>query len=370
MGILLICASATILVFNRIADQAGIYNTLLGFLAPWVLVMIITLVLMPGASYVVTWALLLGLLPVGRGLFARRTSYAISLADALFLGVAALPVILFVVGILTGFYAALMFVLISLYAVLLLFAASVLMPHIRLLTGTIRKAAAFALFLPGVISLLLGVFWPGFSAGQPKFNSITYGLNADTNEALYMSCDEEVDTWTQQFLGANPKRLPITDFIPIATRAYLQAPAPALPLEAPTLEVQSDTTHGDRRTLTLTIDSPRGAEVIEVYALPGTEVLEATVNGVKMETSNTLWRLSYSIYRGNGIQLELVLPANSAARFRVADHHYYLENIMIFEPRPYDCIPKPNTVDFNLDPLKSEESIVVKTFDLAQETTL
>ena len=263
-----------------------------------------------------------------------------------------------------------MFVLVGLHIAILLFAATMLMPQIRLLTATSQKHVAATLILFGVFFLLAGIFWPGFSAQQPKFNSITYGLDADTGKAIYMSCDDAVDSWTRQFLGDEPQRLPITDFIPIAENEYLQTSAPVLNLAPPTLEVLADSTTAERRTLHLRVDSARKAEVVEIYALPGTQVLSAVVNDIPMKETDSQWRVSYSIYRGNGIDLLLELPANKTARFRVADHQYYLENIMDFEPRPPQYIPKPNTVDYNRDPLKSEESIVAKTYDISLDPML
>ncbi len=367
LGILLICAGATVLVYNRIMDKAGVYNTLLGFLAPWAALLVPVFFFMPGATYYITWPLLFALLPIGAGLFNRNTSKTAGLGGALLLAVAAFPTLLFTVGVLKGFYAALLFIFVSLHIAVILLAATMLMAHIRIVTGPVRGRVAALLVLLGIVPLLMGVFWPGFSAQQPKFNAITYGLNADTGEAFFMSSDDAPDSWTEQFLGAAPSKASITEFIPIAERKYLKAPAPALAIEAPTLEALSDITEGDRRSLRLLVDSPRGAEVVEMYALPETDVLAASVNGVVMEITEAPWRLSYSIYRGGGIVLELTLPADSPARFRVADHQYFLENILDFEPRPPHTIPKPNTVDFNRDPLKSEESIVVATFDLAPE---
>ena len=370
LGAMLICAGATVLAFNRIMDAMGVYNTLLGFIAPWALALPLSCLFMPGASYVITWTMLFMLLPIAAGLFRRHTSDDVGLIGALLLAIGAIPTILFTVGILTGFYAALLFIFLPLHIAVLLFAAMMLMAPVRVLTNNIRGSISVGFMALGVVALLLGIFWPGFSPQQPKFNSITYGLNADTGEAFWMSCDDDVDSWTQHFLGEAPTKASITEFIPIAERTYLKAPAQALPLETPTLEVLSDITEDTRRTITVRIDSPRGAEIIEVYAEPGTEVLAASANGIDMEIGEAPWRLSHTIYRGGGILITLTVPADGPAGLRVADHQYFLENILDFEPRPPHHVPKPNTVDFNRDPLKSEESIVVTSFDLSPEHVL
>jgi hypothetical protein len=369
LGLLLIISGVSVFLLNRIVIRLGVHNSLLGFLLPWVFVTAISPFVMPGASYAFTWPLLLAAVPIGISLLRKDASIPSGLGSAAVLGVTAFPGILFTVGIMQGFYAALLFIFISLHIAVLMFAIVMLMPQLYVLTATIPKRTAAALIGLGTVFVLMGIFWQGFSPSQPKFNSITYGLNTDTGEAVYMSCDDAVDPWTEQFLGSNPQRLPITDFIPYAQADYLQAPAPALELAPPTLEVLEDSDSDGARTLHLRADTPRNAEVVEVYALTGTDVTAATVNGVPMTITDLPWRLSYSIYRGGGIDIVLQLADNSPAKFRVSDHKYYLENILDFEPRPTHYIPKPNTVDFNKEPLKSEESIVTATFEIPQETT-
>ncbi len=365
LGVMLIGAGASMAVLHRIMDRRGVYNAVMGFLLPWALLLIVVTMTVPGATFALTWPLLFALAAVGHSLSRRDQLDTLSVSGALLFAVAALPTIFFMVVIIQGFYEALLFIFVPLHMGVLLLTLGILMPQLRLVISDIRRRTTVILSLLGLFFLLMGIWWPGFSSEQPKFNSIAYGLNADTGEAFHMSCDEEIDAWTAQFFPPDTQKHSITEFIPIATRAYLKAPAPALPLDAPTLEIISDKTEGERRHLRLRVDSPRGAEVVVLYAEPETKVLAATVNGRELEVADAPWRLSYTVYRGGGIDLEVTLPADGPAQFRIADHQYYPEEMLGYAPRPLQFAPKPNTVDFNRDPLKSEESIVVTTFDLS-----
>lgn len=310
LGLLLVVAGISIYFFNRLVARLGVYNVLFGFLLPWVIISALLPFLMPGASYIFTWPLIFAVISIASFFLNRKGSNLLGLGSTTLLGIAAFPTILFTIGTLQGFYAALMFIFVSLHIAVLLFAFAMLMPQIYVLTAAIPKRTAATLILLGMLSIFAAIFWRGFSPAQPKFNSITYGLNSDTGTAVYMSCDAEVDPWTEQFLGKTPQRLPITDFIPYAQNAYLQAPAPVVEAAPPTLEVLDDVNSDDTRTLHLRIDSPRNAEVVEVYALAGTKVKAATVNGIPMTLSEGPWRLSYSIYRGGGIDVVLQLEDN------------------------------------------------------------
>jgi Peptidase family M28 len=48
-------------------------------------------------------------------------------------------------------------------------------------------------------------FNSGFSEEQPKPNSLVYFLDSDKNKSFWTTYDNEVDEWTQTYLGKNPK---------------------------------------------------------------------------------------------------------------------------------------------------------------------
>jgi hypothetical protein len=48
-------------------------------------------------------------------------------------------------------------------------------------------------------------------AANPQPDSLSYALNADTHQALWISEDAEPDAWTAQFLGTDFKRMRSSD---------------------------------------------------------------------------------------------------------------------------------------------------------------
>jgi hypothetical protein len=72
--------------------------------------------------------------------------------------------------------------------------------------------------------------------------------------------------------------------------------------------------------------------------------------------------LHYSILPKAGVTLALEVDAGAPIRLRAVDHSYGFPDGLA-QPRPAWLGPKPNTPDFNRDPLRSDETIVAKSYE-------
>ena len=335
-----------------------------GWLSPWVLFTLLCAWRVPTASYLFTWPLFFGALTLMALALGDLAPRRITLLGALFLALMAFPAVFFMTGMIQGTIAAVLLLGAPVLTVLLLMLLGALTPQLLWFTsGHLRTLASFC--LGGAVTLALVAFQSSwFSGDRPRVNSLSYALDADSNEACWLSCDAAPDYWTAPFLGDAPARVAITDILPDAVRDdYLRAPAPPLKLTPPELEVLNDTRQNGKRLLTLRVHAAPGASVVTLYALGNTRVLDARLEDIPLQLPPAPWYLTCSLYR-EPFTLTLTLPDESPARFRLTSHAYGLPQAIPVPPRPRYMIPKPNTVDFNRDPLKTDETIITRSFSL------
>lgn len=355
----------TTAVFCRVMGGAwrrtGLFNLWAGSLMWWAAGLAVTTVWLPGASYAFFGPLAtlsLGLLwmaarPVPAETHGRR--------DMVLMAVLALPAMYILTGLMMGLYAAVLLLGAPGQTLLLMLVLGALLPHVTWVFGGHLRTASRVLGLAALVAIVWGITWTPFTEKRPKLTSLSYAMDADYHKAWWISADENPDAWNRAFLTETPRVGPVSDLLPATTKGdYLRAPAQVLALAPPSVELVSDSTANDTRTVRLSIDSPRGAPIIEIHADPGLEVRRAQVNGRELLPVDGRWYLNYSIYRGGGIVLELDAPADSPVRLQVTDRSYGLPEELGVPKRPPDRIARPNTVDYNKDPVKTDEVSVTR----------
>jgi hypothetical protein len=157
-------------------------------------------------------------------------------------------------------------------------------------------------------------------------DGMAYGRNADTNLAVWFSGGEKPDEWTKQFLGDQPTREALEDFVPGGTGTpYLKNNAKDVPLAGVDVLLGEEKKEGEGRTLTLLVMSPRKAAWITLY-VSESEVLEASVNGKPIPQDPDArrlpqqgWRLRYSNPPEQGIEVMIKVRGTQPVKVRVVD---------------------------------------------------
>jgi hypothetical protein len=279
----------------------------------------------------------------------------------LLMALLALPAMFILTGLMMGLYASVLLLGAPGQTMLLMLMLGAVLPHLAWVFGGHLRTAASVLGAAALVAVIWGVTWTPFTKERPKLTSLAYAMDADYNRAWWISNDKRPDAWNLPVLTETPEVGSVTDLLPATARGdYLRAPAEALPLAAPSIELLSDTTANGTRSVRLKIDSPRGAPIIEMHADHGLEVRRARVNGRDLLPVAGRWYLDYSIYRGGGLDLELDVPAGSPVRLQVTDRSYGLPEELGAPKRPLNRIPQPNTVDYNKNPLKTDEVSVTR----------
>lgn len=373
LGCLAAAVLITLVSLRWLSQRVGTANTVAGVLCAWILLLATSSLLIPGASYLPLWPIVgatLGLAAlIGHGKPGEPPGlWAIAAAT---LGAA--PGLLLWPGIMVGLYTCLTII----FAVIPCVGAAMLLGLLATPLAALAPRAArtgyAALAVAAIAGLAWGAWWPGFSAPQPQFANLAYALDADSGKGWWLSSDPEPNAWTSGYIPQGTVRAPAAEFFPIGggpipgvasppvSDRYLRAPAPSLELPPPRIDVLSDVTQSTTRRLTLHVASPRGAPVLVLYAEPGTRVLGGSVEGIPLLPVKGRWFLSYSILPKSGITLVLEVTAGQSVRFRAVDHSYGFPPGLV-KPRPAWMGPKPNTPDFNRDPLKSDETIVAGSY--------
>ena len=356
---------ATGAVFFQIMGNAwrrhGLHNLWVGCLLWWAAGLAATTVWLPGVSYAFFGPLAaasLGLLWLAARPVPAETP---GKRDMVLMAVLALPAMFILAGLMMGMYAAVLLLGAPGQTLLLMLVLGAILPHLTWVFGGHLRTASTVLAVAALVAVVWGITWTPFTAQRPKLTSLAYAMDADYHKAWWISADAKPDPWNRPFLTEAPEVGPVTDLLAAAARGdYLRAPAMALPLAPPAVDLVSDSTANGTRSVRIRIDSPRGAPIVEIHADHGLEVRRARVNGRELLPVEGRWHLNYSIYRGGGIDLELDVPAGSPVRLQVTDRSYGFPGELGVPNRPPNRIPKPNTVDYNKDPLKTDEVSVTR----------
>ncbi|MFP4502778.1 MAG: M20/M25/M40 family metallo-hydrolase [Candidatus Hydrogenedentota bacterium] len=361
LAVLLAGAAGLLATLYTVTRRHGVYAAALGPLAVWSVAALVSAAVIPGAAYLFTWPLLFAAASL---LILARAGNPLTRPGwgaAAVLALGAAPGMLLLPYTLLGIHATLMVIFSALTVAGLVLLGGVVAAPLTLATYRLRRILPAALAVGAVLCLIVGLRWPGFSPEQPKLNCVTYVLDADTGAARWVSTDEQPDEWQAQFFTGAARRGPLPDFYPNGTGDYLQDDAPALSVEAPRMELQQEETVDSRRVLHFHVSSPREAPVLKLFALEGTQVLGGSINGIPLLPTTDNWYLSNGMCAPEGFDLTLELAADGPAVFRVVSHTYGLPEDLAYDPRPAHMIMKPNTPDFNREPLKTDEFVVGTT---------
>lgn len=371
LGLVFFTITLMVLFDIWLRGKVSLRDRMAGTLLVWTLLMFLTSTAMPGASYLLTFPLLLNLLLLGWILLDRGFQFG-SWWHVAGLVLAAVPGIFLLIPAMLypnlawmmrfELFSNLPFLASALIFIVLLM--GLLIPHIDFVTDTAshhldrptRQKDRW--FLPGafaLVSLLIltvATAGSGFDPNQPRPNQITYTLNADTGKATWTSSDRHLDAWTAQFFPSPTVRGEYESFPGERSQGFV-APAPAVPLAAPEVRTVSDTINGNVRNLRLQIFSPRQALNTQIRIVAPGEIAAATVNGQLMDLGflppQQRDRLMFSYYNlpQNGIDVALTIQSPQSVQLTVQDLSYGLPAISgtLITPRPPETMPAPPDLD-------------------------
>lgn len=265
-AIMLLVTALTALYHVWVRKRTGLENQITAVLFVWLLLTLLTSFSLTGASYLFFFPTLFGLIYLSLRLLAPNWqghfgAWLLLSAGIIWLMVPTLYQILTALGL---SMADEMSILMTLTALLLL-------PTFEGLFSVGEKWWVIGLFAGTAVWVTIGLAQNTTSTEQPTLNHLFYTLNSDTNSAQWVTIDNQVDSWTSQFLGDNPTFDTLADIPFISADAqFLQADAPIDPnATPPKLTILSDTQEGEMRIIDFQMASTRQAPLI-ILSINGT----------------------------------------------------------------------------------------------------
>jgi len=348
IGFVLLAVALTSMVYNWFLRRANVESLVTGALLWWFMAMILTTLFLPGSSYLFTWPLLFTVVALGVVFIfkdqrsASWTRFAVTAAAIPGILIFAPMIYLVFTALALGMAGIMMALIVLSIGVLLLQLQTMALPPRKSLLSGVMLIAGLGFFVAGIVT-------SGFGVSHPQSDSLFYGLDADSGQAFWASGDRRPDEWTGQFITAKAGRATLAEVFPLGRREYLKEQAPAAPLTAPQVELLSDSTNGNLRTLRMRVVSARQAPYISVYVEPEVEVLAATVNGQELKGLDTSaakkgekeWALFYYGVLPEGLELTFDLNTTKPVKFRVVDRSYGLPETLTssVKPRPGYLMP-------------------------------
>ena len=324
--------------YTWLLTKFHLHDLFLGAIFVWAGLMVLTSLLIPGASYLFTLPLFFTLLGLG-WIFLTNKHVDNSWQNIIIFSITAIPGIILLIPNQVYHFASLMnrfealtnipFTTLPIVFTGLLF--GLMLPHFVLLkNGFSQRKIRRRWLIPGIAAfltvLLIGVATvnSGFDAKQPKTNSVAYLLDADTDKAFWMSSDKNLDDWTSQFFKEDINKSQI-EISPFRLVSGWKAPAPKISLEPPEIAINQDIAKGNSRKLQLQLNSLRQADNIQVQVKVPGGILNASINGKLLdlsEFSQNQGSLNF-VYHGlpsDGISL--TLSANSTKPIEITLRDY------------------------------------------------
>ena len=345
LGLVLLAAAAIVASYELLLRRLRPWDLAVAALLWWLIGAVAVAVIVPGASYLLTWPL---------------AAASLGLLGAVLLGDRALHSVAGVVVTLAG--AAPGVVLMSSATYLLLMSAGlkqvVTVLAVWLVAGllvipleVVRRGSR--LWLPvalagvGFVVLMAVGSTVAFDTEHPRFTSIYYRVD-ESGAARWQTVDR-IDDWTGQFLQEELRPFHDAYFPQMGVRSTIVGAAPQVRLAAPVIEVLRDTTMGDRRTVRLRLRSARDAQVVSLLVHSVVGGLTASVEGLPLQGWDTTildgttvrWWFDYYAPPPAGVVVTLRFAAGPAVLLRAVDFSYGIPPQLAgqYDGRPPGMLP-------------------------------
>jgi len=302
-----------------------------------------TAVFVPGASYLFTWTPLVGSLLLAAAIRwggEEPTWRYLALSAGAVPAIALLgPLVDLFFSIGLAFASGPMFM-----AVLVLVTALPVLDLLALRRAYLVPVAAMVL---GLALITAGLSIDTFDDEHPRQTRLVYALDADQEQAWWLSADPDPAPWTDRYVNAEhtktDERFPDSPSLSLAS-SYHAGPASVARIEPPGVTVTRSERDGDTRDLELRI-TPGEASRLALYADTSHHtVTAATVDGIseeaapgqRQDTDPSKWGFVFHTVPPEGIDVTLEVRGEGPLPLRVIGYRDGLPQVPELRPLPDD----------------------------------
>jgi hypothetical protein len=307
----------------------------------WFLVLaILTAAFVPGAAYLFTWTPLVGclfLVAAIRWGGEEPTWRYLALSAGAVPAIALLvPLVDLLLSLGLAFVSGPMFM-----AVLVLVTA---LPVLDLLALRRAWLVPVATAVVGLALVTAGLRIDTFDDEHPRQIRLVYALDADQEQAWWLSADSDPAPWTNRYVDTErmeDERFPDSPSLSLAS-SYYSGPASVARIEPPDVTVRRSERNGETREVRLRI-TPAGASRLALYADTRSHtVLAAKVDGINVEeapgqredTDPSRWGFVFHGEPPEGIEVTLEVRGEGPLPLRVIGYRDGLPRVPELEPLP------------------------------------
>jgi hypothetical protein len=329
----LVAVAVSVVIYLLFRKPTDVWELSMGSLIGWTIIMIAVSIMIPGASYMVTWPLLFSIIPIGIYFLKKNHGEYSNTQIGLFL-IFSLPALLWFSNLTLLFLIAMGLKMAGAAVLFTVLCLSLLIPHIEIITRVKPWLVPVVAFFTGLFFILYGSINLDYSDRYKKENSLLFATNGNTNETFWSSFNNSLDEWTVNFLTDHPDTTKLSDFYAYSNRDYLKKSVNTEPLPVPIIEVLRDTISEYNRLLRLHLKSGRNANSLFIQIK--SDSISASINKSEMKAlehfNNTDWNLiRYFAIPNEGIEVELNFAKDQNIEISLTDIIYGLPEIPGFE---------------------------------------
>ncbi len=272
----------TLWIYQKFAKKYNATNLSIAPIFIWILLNITVAIYLPGAGFFII-VVFLSLIGLSIELFSRSSNNN----KVLFYTLLIIPDLILFCPLIQLFPIGLGLKMMVISTVLTVLVLSLMLPILITYKSFSKLNKLFLLI--AFLSFASASFTSNYTVDRKQPNSILYILDADNNEASWVSYNNKTDSFTQQFLGENPKYE--SDSKNSAASKYstgykLRKNTQPIDLAQPIIEIVQDTLIGNDRKIKLKITPQRKVNRMEMIANNNIHIKEFEVNGEILNPKN------------------------------------------------------------------------------------
>ncbi|PQB05595.1 M20/M25/M40 family metallo-hydrolase [Aureitalea marina] len=341
----LLSLGITLFLYRRLAKQVSVANLSVAPLILWIIINGAVYLYLKGAAYFV--------IPVFFGLAALWLMIWQETPNLLLMALLIAPALILFSPLIQFFPVGLglEMLLASCAFTVLLFGLA--LPVIGYWKG--KKFLTYSVLLLSMVFLIRSHLQSDFTPEQQKPNSLIYYQDQDKGESYWVSYDDVLDSWTESYLGEEPK--PASDYVASASGSKYNTGysfanrAPDVLMDFFDVQLNEDTLIGNDRSVRFTVHPREDARLIRLYADTLVTFKKLVYNGKSIEADSTgyVWPnrrsnfiLQYYVPHGDSLEVAYT-SADQSIPFTILEYSFDLmsNDRLNMNPRPENTMPKP-----------------------------